>query len=111
MYSYLSGFSSRDDKRYSPMFVFDLLETESLINSRYRYYDMLTSESSNSYKSKFNADTHPVYQMYWFEKGTVSVLMSNFLRVRPLLAKTYHKLKANVDLSKNWVNKVAQIKT
>ena len=98
IYSYLSGFSSSDDQRFSPMFIFDLLEIKHLIENGYKYYDLLTSESTNNYKSKFNANTKPVYRMHLLENGVVSMTVSNYLKIRPLLAKTYRFLNKPITI-------------
>ena len=92
-YSYLTGFNSSNDKRFSPMFIFDMLEIQNLIKRQYDRYDLLVSESQNNYKSKFRSDVNSVYKIHWFRKGIISTGMISYLKVRPLLAKVYHLFK------------------
>lgn len=89
-YSYLSGFKSEDDKRYSPMFIFDMLEIKTFISQGFNRYDMLVSESQNNYKTKFGSDVNSVYRIHWLRKGLIAKSMLGFMKVRPLLAKIYH---------------------
>ena len=89
-YSYLSGFKSADDRRFSPMFIFDMLEIKTLIGQHYKRYDMLVSESENNYKTKFGSDVNSVYKIQWMKKGLIATTMLNYMKVRPLLAKVYH---------------------
>ncbi|HIP94302.1 MAG TPA: GNAT family N-acetyltransferase [Leucothrix sp.] len=88
-YSYLSGFKSADDKRYSPMFIFDMLEIKALISKHQKKYDMLVSESENTYKSKFGSEVNSVYKILWLKKEFIPLSMMAYLAIRPLLAKYY----------------------
>jgi len=92
-YSYLSGFKSADDKRYSPMFIFDMLEIKTFIAQGFQRYDMLVSESQNNYKTKFGSDVNSVYRIHWLRKGLIASSMLSYMKVRPLLAKIYHSFK------------------
>jgi CelD/BcsL family acetyltransferase involved in cellulose biosynthesis len=92
-YSYLSGFKSSNDRRFSPMFILDMLEIQNLIKRQYDRYDLLVSESQNNYKTKFGSDVNSVYKIHWFRKGLISTGMITYLKVRPLLAKVYHLYK------------------
>ncbi len=92
-YSYLGGFKSADDKRFSPMFIFDMLEIKNLIKQHYKRYDLLVSEAQNNYKTKFGSDVNSVYKIHWLQKGLVSTSMVAYLKARPLLAKIYHTFK------------------
>ena len=89
-YSYLSGFKSTDDKRLSPMFVFDILEIKNLISNKYMNFDLLASEAENNYKLKYGSEKYPVYQLLWLDKGFIATATLSFLKFRPYLAKAYH---------------------
>lgn len=88
-FSYLGGFKSADDKRFSPMFIFDMLEIKSLIRRRYKRYDLLVSEAQNNYKTKFGSDVNSVYRIHWLKKGFISKGVSAYLNVRPFLSNIY----------------------
>lgn len=88
-FSYLSGFESEDDKRLSPMFIFDILEIKNLIKKKYNYLDLLVSESEHSYKTKFGSDVIPVYKMRWFRKNPVSYLLKNIFIIKSFLSLLY----------------------
>jgi len=90
-FSYMSGFHSSDDKRYSPMFIFDMLEIKNLITKNYNCYDMLVSESENNYKTKFCSEVNSVYTIHWFRKGIIAVTLLSFMKIKPTLSKIYHK--------------------
>lgn len=94
MYSYMSGFGSSDDKRFSPMFLFDLMEIQAMIKNGYVEYDLMTSEAANNYKTKFNAKVIPLYKAHWAKKGVTNLVVSNYLKARPTLSKTFHGSKA-----------------
>jgi len=89
-YSYLGGFKSSDDKRFSPMFLFDMLEIKNFIKHHFKRYDLLVSEAQNNYKTKFGSDVNSVYKIHWLKKGIISKGMNTYLNVRPFLAKAYH---------------------
>ncbi|MCF6191394.1 MAG: GNAT family N-acetyltransferase [Cocleimonas sp.] len=92
-YSYLSGFESEDDKRLSPMFIFDILEIKSLIKQKYHAIDFLVSEEKNSYKAKYGGDILPIYQTRWFSNCLISQMLKAFFIMKPYLSKVYHKIK------------------
>jgi len=90
-YSYLSGFKSEDDKRLSPMFIFDILEIKNLIRQKYNSLDLLASESENNYKTKFGSNAIPVYKTTWLKRNTFSRLIQTFFEVKAYLSITYNK--------------------
>jgi len=91
-YSYLSGFKSEDDKRLSPMFIFDILEIKNLIRKKYDSLDLLVSESENNYKTKFGSDVIPVYKIYWFRKNLLSYSLKSILTAKSYLSSIYNRL-------------------
>jgi len=92
-YSYLGGFESENDKRLSPMFIFDILEIKSLVKQKYHAIDFLVSEEKNSYKSKYGGVTQPIYQTRWFSDGLVSQILKGFFIIKPYLSMAYRKMK------------------
>ena len=92
-YSYLSGFESEDDKRLSPMFIFDILEIKNLIKQQYSSLDLLVSESEHSYKTKFGSDVIPVYKVRWFRKNLLSYSLKSAFIIKPYLSSIYNKLR------------------
>ncbi|WP_158278762.1 GNAT family N-acetyltransferase [Leucothrix arctica] len=97
-YSYQSGFSSQDDKRFSPMVVFDILEIQALVSAGYLEYDYLSAEGDNSYKAKFKCESEPVYETLWLKRGWQSILMRSYRRTRSFGGRYYRSLK-QVDLN------------
>lgn len=93
-YSYQSGFSSQDDKRYSPMVVFDILEIQALVTAGYLEYDYLSAEGDHSYKAKFKCESEPVYETLWLKRGWQSVTMRSYRRLRSIGGRYYRSLKA-----------------
>ena len=93
-YSYQSGFSSEDDKRFSPMVVFDILEIQALVSAGYIQYDYLSAEGDNSYKEKFKCGTEPVYETLWLKRGWQSILMQSYRRLRAKAGIYYRRMKA-----------------
>ncbi|PWQ97120.1 hypothetical protein DKW60_11225 [Leucothrix pacifica] len=93
-YSYQSGFSSQDDKRFSPMVVFDILEIQALVKAGYLEYDYLSAEGDNSYKAKFKCESEPVYETLWLKRGWQSVLMRSYRRIRAQGGKVYRQFKS-----------------
>jgi CelD/BcsL family acetyltransferase involved in cellulose biosynthesis len=93
-YSYQSGFKSQDDKRFSPMVVFDILEIQALVSAGYIQYDYLSAEGDNSYKEKFKCGAEPVYETLWLKRGWQSVCMQSYRRFRSQAASYYHQVKA-----------------
>ena len=93
-YSYQSGFSSQDDKRFSPMVVFDILEIQALVSAGYLEYDYLSAEGDNSYKAKFKCESEPVYETLWLKRGWQSFLMRSYRRTRAFGGQYYRSLKA-----------------
>ena len=93
-YSYQSGFSSQDDKRYSPMVVFDILEIQALVTAGYLEYDYLSAEGDHSYKAKFKCESEPVYETLWLKRGWPSVTMRSYRRLRAIGGRYYRSLKA-----------------
>ena len=96
-YSYQSGFSSQDDKRFSPMVVFDILEIQALVSAGYLEYDYLSAEGDNSYKAKFKCESEPVYETLWLKRGWQSILMRSYRRTRSFGGRYYRSLR-QVDL-------------
>lgn len=94
VYSYQSGFSSQDDKRFSPMVVFDILEIQALVRAGYLEYDYLSAEGDHSYKAKFKCESEPVYETLWLKRGWQSVFMRNYRRLRAQGGKVLRGLKA-----------------
>ncbi|RVU85962.1 GNAT family N-acetyltransferase [Leucothrix sargassi] len=92
-YSYQSGFSSQDDKRFSPMVVFDILEIQALVSAGYLEYDYLSAGGDNSYKAKFKCESEPVYETLWLKRGWQSVLMRSYRRLRAFGGRHYRALK------------------
>ncbi len=92
-YSYLGGFESEDDKRLSPMFIFDILEIKNLIKQKYRAIDFLVSEEKSSYKAKYGGGILPIYQTRWFTDGLVSQMIKGFFIIKPYLSMIYRKIK------------------
>ena len=82
IYAYSAGFKSADDSRLSPMFVFDLLEFEHLINNNVSYYDFLSSDDGANYKSTYKADQYEVSRIYWFEKTPLSYAAYVYYKTR-----------------------------
>ena len=95
-YSYQSGFKSQDDKRFSPMVVFDILEIQALVSAGYIQYDYLSAEGDQSYKEKFKCETAPVYETLWLKRGWQSVLMQTYRRTRSKGGVIYRRLKSFV---------------
>lgn len=93
-YSYQSGFSSQDDKRFSPMVVFDILEIQALVKAGYLEYDYLSAEGDNSYKARFKCEPEPVYETLWLKRGWQSVLMRSYRRLRAQAGKVHRRIKA-----------------
>jgi len=93
-YSYQSGFKSGDDKRFSPMVVFDILEIQALVSAGYIQYDYLSAEGDGSYKEKFKCGTEPVYETLWLKRGWQSVLMQSYRRLRAKGGIYYRRLKS-----------------
>ena len=93
-YSYQSGFSSKDDKRFSPMVVFDILEIQALVSAGYIQYDYLSAEGDHSYKEKFKCETEPVYETLWLKRGWQSILMQSYRRLRSRVGVYYRQIKA-----------------
>lgn len=92
-YSYLSGFESEDDKRLSPMFIFDILEIKNLIKQKYNRLDLLVSESEHSYKTKFGSEIIPVYKIRWFRRSLLSYSLKIIFIMKPYLCSIYNKLR------------------
>ena len=95
-YSYQSGFKSQDDKRFSPMVVFDILEIQALVSAGYIQYDYLSAEGDHSYKEKFKCETAPVYETLWLKKGWQSMLMQSYRRARAKGGIVYRRIKSFV---------------
>ena len=93
-YSYQSGFKSGDDKRFSPMVVFDILEIQALVSAGYIQYDYLSADSGGSYKEKFKCGTEPVYETLWLKRGWQSLTMQSYRRLRAKGGVYYRQLKA-----------------
>jgi len=93
-YSYQSGFQSKDDKRFSPMVVFDILEIQALASAGYIQYDYLSAEGDQSYKEKFKCETEPVYETLWLKRGWQSILMRNYRRLRAKAGIFYRRCKS-----------------
>ena len=93
-YSYQSGFKSKDDKRFSPMVVFDILEIQALVSAGYIQYDYLSAEGDNSYKEKFKCESEPVYETLWLKRGWQSVLMRGYRRLRSRAGSYLRRIKA-----------------
>ena len=93
-YSYQSGFSSKDDKRFSPMVVFDILEIQALVSAGYIQYDYLSAEGDNSYKEKFKCESEPVYETLWLKRGWQSILMQSYRRLRARAGIFYRRCKS-----------------
>lgn len=87
VYSYASGFKSSDDKRYSPMLVFDSLEIESLIEKGFAHYDFLSAANGGSYKKHYGCEEFPVNELCWFKPTTVSLIRYTFLKLRMFASK------------------------
>lgn len=98
-YSYQSGFKSQDDKRFSPMVVFDILEIQALVSAGYIQYDYLSAEGDNSYKEKFKCGTEPVYETLWLKRGWQSVLMQSYRRLRAKAGVIYRAAKTKLSLA------------
>ena len=98
-YSYQSGFKSQDDKRFSPMVVFDILEIQALVSAGYIQYDYLSAEGENSYKEKFNCGTEPVYETLWLKRGWQAIMMKSYRELRAFSGRQYCKLKHSLGLS------------
>lgn len=98
VYSYLSGFKSRDDKRLSPMFIFDLLEIRSLIERGFTHYDFLSANETGSYKEKYRCETEPVMRICWFKQSSAALLKQGLLLMCNQLSKVkqyaYQKLNS-----------------
>ena len=92
-YSYLGGFESEDDRRLSPMFIFDILEIKNLVKQKYHAIDFLVSEEENSYKAKYGGVIPPIYQTRWFADGLISQMIKGFFIIKPYLSMVYRKIK------------------
>lgn len=90
-YSYLGGFKSTEEKRLSPMFIFDILEVKSLIQQKYSYYDLLSAEDMDCYKIQYASEAKPLYTLLWLQKGIIARCIRAYLCMRPFLAKIYQK--------------------
>lgn len=93
-YSYQSGFSSQDDKRFSPMVVFDILEIQAMADEGYHQYDYLSADGDQSYKSRFKCESEPVYETLWLKRGWQSLTMRSYRRLRALAGRQLRALKA-----------------
>ncbi len=93
VYSYSSGYKSKDDARLSPMFIFDMLEFESLIDRNIAYYDFLSSTDAVSYKDTYRCDMQAVERVRWFELTLPGLVAFMVLRVRKLLSPMKSSLK------------------
>jgi len=82
VYSYASGFKSRDDKRFSPMLVFDSLEIESLIKKGFNSYDFLSAANGVSYKKHYGCEEYPVNELCWFKPTIVALTRYTFYKIR-----------------------------
>lgn len=92
-FSYLSGFNSEDDNRLSPMFVFDLLELKKLIDEGFQSFDLLVSESENSYKKRFGSNVIPCDKILWIPNSRSSFIFKGYFSIKPYLTHLYKKLK------------------
>lgn len=86
VYSYSSGYKSKDDARLSPMFIFDMLEFESLIEKKVAYYDFLSSTDAVSYKDTYRCDMHAVTRVRWFEMTFFGLAAYVLLKARKSLS-------------------------
>lgn len=94
VYSYQSGFQSQDDKRFSPMVVFDILEIQALVKAGYLEYDYLSAEGDNSYKARFKCESEPVYETLWLKRGWQSIVMRNYRRLRAQAGKALRAFRS-----------------
>ena len=90
IYSYATGFKSSDDKRFSPLFVFDLLDFEHSIDQQFTHYDLLSADGESSYKDAYNATKSPVSRLYWFNLSLFGI--GRFLTIN--LRRVGSKIKA-----------------
>lgn len=93
VYSYIGGFRSKDDKRYSPMFVFDLMDLERSIGCGYKYYDLLSASSESSYKDIYNAEKTPVSRAYWFSPTPIGLARYGLINIKSVLKRVKTMLK------------------
>jgi len=93
-YSYQSGFKSRDDRRFSPMLVFDVLEIQTLVSAGFIQYHYLSAEGNVSYKEKFKCVTEPVFDRLWVRRGWQSFIIKDYLRLRTICVPQYKRFKA-----------------
>jgi len=96
VYAYSAGFKSTDDARLSPMFVFDMLEFEQLIDNSISYYDFLSAFDGSTYKSTYRADQFAVSRIYWFEKSPVALIFYCLLRSRFALSRIKKIIKQHI---------------
>jgi len=89
-YSYQSGFKSSDDKRFSPMLVFDIMEIQQLIAQGYRHYDYLSASGDNSYKRRFQCHTSPVHDIRWVPCGALGIMVQSYYQLKAFV-KAFRK--------------------
>ena len=94
IYSYASGFKSSDDRRFSPMFVFDILDFEHSIDNKYTYYDLLSDSEESSYKDKYKAEKQGVSRVYWFTLSPLGVVRYTLIKARYIASTFKSKLKS-----------------
>ncbi len=95
VYSYSSGFKSSDDKRFSPMFVFDILDFEESMNKGYKSYDLLSACGESSYKDRYQSETQPVSRVFSFSSTPLGIIW--FLSVKARRFGSYLKTKIGVS--------------
>lgn len=74
VFSYINGYYSSDDKRYSPMLVFDSMEMELLIAEGFQYYDFLSADSADTYKKHYRCEEDPVSRINWYRPTIIGYL-------------------------------------
>ena len=98
VYAYSAGFKSSDDARLSPMFVFDLLEFEQLIDRGICYYDFLSASEESTYKTTYKAEQEAVSKVHWFEKTPKAFIAYAYFKVRfrlSFLKQHFKKMQQN----------------
>jgi len=92
VYSYSGGYKITDDSRLSPMFIFDMLEFEYLIENNVAYYDFLSATEEASYKNTYRCDTYAVSKIRWFEDTKTGFIYYKSFKLRHSLSFVKKKI-------------------
>lgn len=86
VYSYIGGFKSFDDKRFSPMFVFDIMDFQHSINVGYTHYDLLSACGESSYKDIYKTNKMPVSRLFTFSLTPLGIGRFIIIRARSFVS-------------------------